>query len=161
MCASQEQAQAAYALAKKVLEGDLRLKVHVLDDENSKTKITLYSKGFTFLGLHFQGGKTTPGSNSLKKFKEKISTITDSRQGQNLLKTLTSLKNTIEGWGHAYKMYDSLGAFQSLDAFIRERLACYLRANGLLGKGQNFGNHQRRFLGIPSLEGIRQRARVE
>lgn len=158
MCASEELARSAYVLAKKILEGDLLLKLHDLGDENSKTKITLYSKGFTFLGLHFQGGRITPGSNSLKKFKEKVSAITDYRQGRNLLKTLTSLKNTIEGWGHAYQMYDSWEAFQNLDGYIRERLACYLRANGLLGKGHNLGNHQRRFLGIPSLETIRQRA---
>jgi len=157
MCTSEGQARSAYDLAKRILEDDLHLKLHALGDENSKTKITLYSKGFTFLGLQFQGGRTTPGSKSVKKFKEKISVITDHRQGQNLLKTLTSLKNTIEGWGHAYKMYDSLDAFQSLDAYVREQLATYLQANGLLGRGHNLGNHQRRFLGIPSLEGIRQR----
>jgi RNA-directed DNA polymerase len=157
MCTSEGQARSAHDLAKRILEDDLHLKLHALGDENSKTKITLYSKGFTFLGLQFQGGRTTPGSKSVKKFKEKISVITDHRQGQNLLKTLTSLKNTIEGWGHAYKMYDSLDAFQSLDAYVREQLATYLQANGLLGRGHNLGNHQRRFLGIPSLEGIRQR----
>jgi RNA-directed DNA polymerase len=160
MCASEDQAQSAYALAKRILEDALHLKLHALGGENSKTKITLYSKGFTFLGLHFQGGKTIPSSNSLKKFKEKISIITDHRMGQSLLKTLNSLKNTIEGWGHAYQMYDSLEAFQSLDGYIREQLAGYLRANGLLGRGQNLGNRQRTFLGIPSLEGIRQRART-
>jgi RNA-directed DNA polymerase len=160
MCASEERARSAYAFAKKILEDDLHLKLHVLGDEKSKTKITLYSKGFTFLGLHFQGGRTTPGSNSIKKFKEKISGITDYRQGRNLLRTLTSLKNTIEGWGHAYKTYDSLEAFQSLDGHIRDRLADFLRANGLLGRGQNLGNRQRRFLGIPSLEGIIQQART-
>jgi RNA-directed DNA polymerase len=158
MCASEEQARSAYALAKKILEVTLRLKLHALGDENSKTRITLYSKGFTFLGLHFQGGRTTPGSTSVKKFKEKISVITDQRQGRNLLKTLNSLKNRIEGWGHAYKSYDSLEAFQTLDRYIRERLADYLRANGLLGKGRNVGNRERRFLGIPSLEGILQQA---
>ncbi len=156
MCASRERAQAAYALAKTILEGTLRLKLHALEEENSKTRITLYSKGFTFLGIHFQGGKTTPSSNSVKKFKEKISMITDHRQGQNLLKTLTSLKNGIEGWGHAYKSYDSLEAFQILDRYIRERLADYLKANGLLGKGRSLGSRERRFLGIPSLEGILQ-----
>jgi RNA-directed DNA polymerase len=160
MCASEDQARSAYVLARRILEGHLRLKLHALADQNSKTRITLYSKGFTFLGLHFQGEQITPSSTSLKKFKEKVSAITDFHQGQNLLKTLTSLKNTIEGWGHAYQMYDSLESFQSLDAYIQEQLANYLRANGLLGKGHNLGNRQRRFLGIPSLEGIRQRART-
>jgi len=157
MCQSEEEARSAYVLAKRILEDNLRLKLHPLGDENSKTKITLYSKGFTFLGLHFQGGRTTPGSKSVKKFKENISAITDYRQGQNLLKTLTSLKNTISGWGNAYQMYDSLETFQNLDAYIREQLSNYLRVNGLLGKGHILGNHQRRFMGIPSLEGIRQR----
>jgi len=157
MCTSEDQARSAYDLAKRILEDTLRLNLHALGDESSKTRITLYSKGFTFLGLHFQGGLITPGSKSVKKFKEKISAITDHRQGQNLLRTLTSLKNTIDGWGHAYQMYDSSEAFRSLDAHVREQLANYLRANGLLGKGHVIGNHQRRFLGIPSLEGIQQR----
>jgi RNA-directed DNA polymerase len=161
MCSSESQARSAYDLAKRILEKDLRLTLHPLAEESSKTRITLYSKGFTFLGLHFQGGRTTPGSKSVKKFKEKISAITDHRQGQNLLKTLTSLKNTIVGWGQAYQLYDSLGTFQGLDVFIREQLSNYLRVNGLLGKGHILGNHQRRFLGIPSLEGILQRMRQE
>lgn len=160
MCTSEEQARSAYNLAKRILEDDLNLKLHMLGGDNSKTKITLYSKGFTFLGLQFQGGRTTPGSKSIKKFKERISVITDHRQGQNLLRTLTSLKNRIEGWGHAYKMYDSMETFLNLDVYVRERLADYLRANGLLGRGHVLGNHQRRFLGIPSLEGIWQRMRT-
>jgi RNA-directed DNA polymerase len=159
MCTTEEQARSAYDLAKRILEDNLRLNLHALGDESSKTRISLYSKGFTFLGLHFQGGLITPGSKSVKKFKEKISAITDHRQGQNLLRTLTSLKNTIDGWGHAYEMYDSSETFRSLDAHVREQLANYLRANGLLGKGHVIGNHQRRFLGIPSLEGIQQRMR--
>jgi len=159
MCKSEDQARSAYDLAKKILETDLRLKLHTLGDHNSKTRITLYSKGFTFLGLHFQGGRTTPGSSSIKKFREKISAITDHRQGQNLLKTLTSLKNRIDGWANAYHMYDSLEIFHSLDLQIREQLANYLRANGLLGRGHTLSSEQRRFLGIPSLEGIFQRRR--
>jgi RNA-directed DNA polymerase len=158
MCASEEQARSAYALAKKILEDDLHLKLHALGDEHSKTRITHYSKGFTFLGLRFQGGRTTPGSNAMKKFKEGIAAITDYRQGQNLLKTLTAVRNRVEGWGQAYRTYDSLEAFQSLDGYVRERLADYLRANGLLGRGRSLGYRERRFLGIPSLEGILQRA---
>jgi RNA-directed DNA polymerase len=157
MCASEEQARLAYDLAKEILEVDLRLKLHPLGDENSKTRITQFSKGFTFLGLHFQGGQIIPGSKSVKKFKEKITSITDNRQGQNLLKTLTSLRNTIEGWGHAYHMYDSAQTFQMLDNYIRQELSNYLRANGLFGKGHVFGSQQRKFLGVPSLAAIRQR----
>jgi RNA-directed DNA polymerase len=159
MCTSEVQARSAYYLAKSILEDNLHLKLHELGGEDSKTRITLYSKGFTFLGLHFQGGLITPGSKSIKKFKERISAITDHRQGQNLLRTLTSLKNTIDGWGHAYQMYDSSETFWKLDAHVSEQLAMYLRANGLLGKGHVIGNQQRRFLGVPSLEGIQQRLR--
>jgi RNA-directed DNA polymerase len=158
MCESEARARLAYDLARKVLEDQLRLKIHPLEEPGSKTKITLYSKGFTFLGLLFQGRRTTPGSKSIKKFQEKIAGITDIREGRNLLNTLTSLKNAIEGWGHAYQMYDSIDAFQSLDAYVREQLSSYLRANGLLGKGHVLGPRQRRFLGVPSLEGILQRA---
>lgn len=160
MCRSENEARIAYDLAKRILEDDLRLKLHPLGADNSKTRITPYTKGFTFLGLHFQGGRTMPGPKPIKKFREKISAITDHRQGQNLLKTLSSLKNTIDGWGNAYHMYDSFETFNSLDIHIREQLANYLRAHKLLGKGHTLSRDQRRFLGIPSLEGILQRRRT-
>ena len=160
MCPSEQRAQQAYALAKKILEDTLHLKLHPLGHDGSKTRITLYSKGFTFLGLHFQGGRVVPGSKSIKKFIERVATITDSRQGQNLLKTLVSLKSTIDGWGHAYHMYDSIETFRELDIIIRKCLSNFLRAHWVLGRGCILGNHQRRFMGIPSLEAIRERARL-
>jgi RNA-directed DNA polymerase len=160
MCDSEQKARKAYDLAKRMLEEDLRLRMHPLGEESSKTRITLYSKGFTFLGLLFQGGQTTPGSKAVKKFKEKIASITDLHEGRNLLKTLTALKNTIDGWGHAFQMYDSFETFQNLDAYVREELSKYFREHGLLGRGHTIGFQQRKFLGIPSLEGIMQRARA-
>lgn len=160
LCESEKQAKAAYKLAREILEGELNLTLHPLGGTDSKTQIRLYSKGFTFLGLQFQGGRTIPGSKSVKRFKEKISALTRNQQGHNLLKTLSSLKNTIEGWGNAYQMYDSSDTFQILDTYIRDRLAEYLRANGLLGKGHVLGYRQKKFLGVPSLEGIQQRRKI-
>lgn len=156
MCPSQERARAAYSLAKRVLEEQLRLTLHPMG-EGSKTRITLYSKGFIFLGLHFQGGRVTPSSKAAGRFRQKISALTDPQQGWSLLKTLSSLSRAIDGWGHAYLAYDSREAFCELDRQVREALSRYLRAYGLIQQGHLISSRQRRFLGIPSLEGIRQR----
>jgi len=49
MCPTPESARAAYQMCCEVLEGNLKLKIHHLGERESKTKITLFSKGFTFL----------------------------------------------------------------------------------------------------------------
>jgi len=156
MCKSYEQASAAYALAHSVLHDQLHLTLHPLG-ENSKTRITPYSKGFNFLGLQFQGGRVSPSTKAAKRFREKVSSITDARQGLSLLKTLTALKNTIDGWAHAYYGYDSIEVFRDLDRYVREEFSRYLRFHGLLANGNLISSVQRKFFGVPSLEAIRQR----
>jgi RNA-directed DNA polymerase len=156
MCKTEGEARAAYALAYSVLHDQLKLEIHPLG-ENSKTKITLYSKGFTFLGLHFQGGRVAPSSKASQRFREKVSAITDPRQGLSLLKVLTTLKNTIDGWAHAYHGYDSSEIFQDLDRYVREEFSRFLRFHGLIPNGNLINTDQRRFFGVPSLEGIRQK----
>jgi RNA-directed DNA polymerase len=156
MCKTIEQAKAAYTLAHTVLHDQLRLELHALGD-NSKTSITLYSKGFNFLGLHFQGGRVSPSTKASKRFREKVSFITDPEQGLSLLKTLTVLRNTIDGWAHAYYGYDSIEVFRDLDRYVREEFSRYLRFHGLIPHGNLINSAQRKFFGVPSLEAIRQR----
>jgi RNA-directed DNA polymerase len=157
MCPSEVKAREAYSLALTVLQDNLHLLLHPIDAEGSKTKITLYSKGFTFLGLHFQGGLVRPSSKAIKKFRERVSTIADPRQGFNLLSTLSSLKHLIDGWAHAYSSYDSLDEFRTLDQHVRQEVSKYMRENGFMSAGHLVSSKQMRVLGVPSMEGILQR----
>jgi RNA-directed DNA polymerase len=153
MCKTADEATAAYHLADGIFTR-LGLRLHPLGDENSKTKITRYSKGFVFLGLHFQAGTVAPSVKAVNRFREKVSTILDPRQGHNLLRTLNALKHTIDGWARAYCQYDSLRTFRGLDKFICENFSKYLRDHGLIRHGHLINREQRKFFGIPSLEGI-------
>jgi RNA-directed DNA polymerase len=156
MCESEQRARDAYSLAERVLQADLRLVLHPLT-EGSKTRITLYSKGFTFLGLHFQGGLVRPSSKAINRFRESISTAADARQGLSLLATLSKLKHMIDGWAHAYSSYDCSGEFKTLDQHIRQALSQYCQYHGLMVAGHLLSGKQMQLLGIPSLESIRQR----
>jgi RNA-directed DNA polymerase len=157
MCPSEGRAHEAYSLAQSVLRDSLHLLLHPLDAEDSKTKITLYSKGFTFLGLHFQGGLVRPSSEAIKKFRERVSTIADPRQRSSLLWTLSSLKHLIDGWAHAYSSYDSLDEFKLLDQYVRQEVSKYMRENGFMPAGHLASSRQMRVLGVPSMESILQR----
>jgi RNA-directed DNA polymerase len=158
MCSSEQRAREAYDLARTILQDNLRLSLHPIGGEGSKTKITLYSKGFMFLGLHFQGGMVYPSSKAVKKFRERVSDITDVRHGFSLLPTLESLKHVIDGWAHAYIAYDSLPIFRSLDQHVRSEVSKYLREHAfLLATDTLVTRKQMRFLGLPSMEAILQR----
>jgi len=156
MCESERRARDAYSLAERVLQADLRLILHPLA-EGSKTRITLYSKGFTFLGLHFQGGQVRPSSKAIGRFRESTSAAADPRQGFSLLATLSKLKHMIDGWAHAYSSYDCLDEFKTLDQHIKQALSQYFRYHGLMREGHLLSGKQMQLLGIPSLENIRQR----
>jgi RNA-directed DNA polymerase len=153
MCPDRGSAEAAYRLARKILNIELKLKLHELGPAESKTRITPYSKGFNFLGLHFQGGQVMPSGKAKERFRQKICEILSPSAGKNLLQALTSLRNTTNGWGHAYESYDSLEACIELDSYVRQEVSTYLRMNGLLARGQTIGLRQRKFLGVPSLAG--------
>lgn len=157
MCDSETSAKAAFDLAQKLLEDKLKLKLHALGDKSSKTRITYFSKGFTFLGIRFEGSRIYPAHKAIKKFKEKIGKITDTRQGLNLLQALTKLRNTIVGWGQAYRMCDVDKTYADLDSVVKESLSLYLRTHGFLSRGHVLGTRQRKIMGLPSLNDSRRR----
>jgi RNA-directed DNA polymerase len=157
MCASEQRAREAYFMAQHILGDILHLTLHPLGGQDSKTKITLYSKGFSFLGLHFQGGFVRPTSKAVTRFREKISVVADPRQGYSLFGTLNLLRHMIDGWAHAYSSYDCASEFRSLDQHVRQELSRYLQSHDFMSAGNLVSGKQMQFLGVPALEGIRQR----
>jgi RNA-directed DNA polymerase len=156
MCESPERAHHAYDLAKRLLEGNLRLVLHSLAI-GKKTKITLYSKGFTFLGLHFQGGLVRPTARAIDRFRENISRTANPRHGLNLRTMLVSLQHAIEGWANAYTAYDCLDVFRTLDQHIRQAVSQYCRFYDFMQTGHLPSARQMRILGVPCLESILQK----
>jgi RNA-directed DNA polymerase len=159
LCRTQAEADRAYRLCLQVIEGKLNLRMHHLGDSESKTRIAMFSKGFSFLGMQFQGASVLPTSKKIRNLREKIESILDLRQGLSLLRTLTKLSNLLHGWANAYEVCDNSSIFAELDAFVREKIGAFLQAHALLQRGWNLTNRNLKFLGIPSIVSLRGRAR--
>jgi len=155
MCSSNREAQDAYKLCLEILEGQLKLRMHHLDDTSGKTKITRYGDGFSFLGIKFDNGRVLPTEKVVDRFKEKISSLTDPTQPSTILTSLFKLCNVVKGWGNAFKRYDTDQLFQDLDAFVRESLTTFLRHHEFYRGHHSLGKSQVRILGIPLLSTLR------
>jgi RNA-directed DNA polymerase len=158
MCRSKEEAQRAYALCLDVLEKKLALQIHHLGDPGNKTRIFRFLEGFTFLGLEFGGDKIRPSKKAVERFKSRIQEILDPASQVTMLRTLSSLRNTITGWGEAFKQYHSTAVFQELDEYTRESLTQYFRGRGFLPSRNALSTKEVRSVGIPSLQRIRQQS---
>ncbi|WP_440115557.1 group II intron reverse transcriptase/maturase [Paenibacillus sp. QZ-Y1] len=92
LCKTTEQAKAAYQAAKKILEEDLRLRMHP-----EKTKVVDFEEGFRFLGFNFWRNYVTLPDTKVKKYKDKIRNATRRQQGNNLSEMLKTLTKSSEG----------------------------------------------------------------
>lgn len=158
LCPSKEEAKRAYSLCLQVLEEKLGLEIHHLGEPGEKTRIFHFSEGFQFLGLEFRGNRVIPAGRAVDRFKARVVEILDPSSAESLLQGLNSLKNTVSGWGDAFRPYHSTETFQLMDDYIRERLTLYLRGRGLLAGRDAFSNKEVRHIGIPSLSRLKQRA---
>ena len=77
--------------------------------------------------------------------------LLDVRQSKSLLDTLTSLRNTINGWGQCYRYFEVKQLYAELDAHVRNEVTGYLRQHKFLLHGGNLSRKQLRLLGIPEL----------
>jgi len=156
LCESSERAESAHALCRNVLTG-LGLEIHPLG--SSKTKIGNFSKdGLDFLGLHFEGKEVFPAEKARERFKAKIFETLRPHTGVNLLKTLQGLRNLIIGWGKYYRCMRVAEIFGALDKFVQTSVRAYLKESGIILIDRKW-QRQRKFLGIPSLVAMIERAK--
>ncbi|MGE5577833.1 MAG: reverse transcriptase domain-containing protein [Syntrophothermus sp.] len=121
LCKLERKAERALEVAKQILEGRLKLKVHP-----EKTRIVNFKEGFDFLGCRFHYRFVGPRLKSLKKFKERIRQLTARQRGKNLEQVLAELTPVIRGWGNYHRRYDNKWRFVLLDQWIRMRLRCFI-----------------------------------
>jgi RNA-directed DNA polymerase len=159
MCKTEAEAKSAFDVCQQVLERELHLKLHPLGVPGSKTRILRFERGLKFLGTHFTFRRVTPADSVIVKFRERIETILDTRQGKSLLQTLTSLRNTVVGWGQCYRDLDVLPLYTELDCFVKEQVSRYLRELAFLSRGFLLNKDQLRVLGIPRLEKMARQVR--
>ena len=155
LCSTKAEAVDAYKLCLEILEGQLKLRMHHLDEPSAKTRITHYNEGFSFLGIKFERGKILPDDKVVKRFKEKVCLLTNPTLQGTILGSLLRLSNVIKGWGNAFARYDTEQLFQDLDIFIRESISAYLRHHGFYRAHHSLGKAHVKVLGIPILSKIR------
>jgi RNA-directed DNA polymerase len=158
MCSSKEEAKRAYTLCLEVLEKNLDLEVHHLGEPGRKTNILHFSGGFKFLGIEFRGDRVIPAQQAVERFKARIAEILEPSNTESLLHALSALRNTVLGWGDAFRPYHSTEVFQQMDEYIREALTLYLRGRGLLAGRDALSKKDVKFIGIPSLLRFKQRS---
>jgi RNA-directed DNA polymerase len=140
---SEEEARAALALAREVLEGELGLTLHP-----EKTRVVSVAAGFEFLGFHyFRDLKTgrllkevrrksvrsfraamrarTPRLKTQRRVKAKNVTLTRLAKNERLKDIIASVNRHLHGW-HAYfrtvwRLYPET-PFRDFDGFVRERV---------------------------------------
>jgi RNA-directed DNA polymerase len=149
---SRSEAEAALALARGVLEGELKLRLHP-----DKTRIVHIDKGFDFLGYRYLRSKKgqlvkivrgkskrtfrekaralTPRDKSQRKPKARHFTLSRLLQNQRLRAIIEALNRFLRGW-HGYFKHvwvRSDTAFRALDEYVRGRVRLVL--TGRVGSG--------------------------
>lgn len=122
LCKSKEQAKEAYQAAKKILEKNLRLRMHP-----EKTKVVDFKEGFRFLGFDFRGKYVSLPEAKMKKYKDKIRNATRRQQGNNLEGMLKKLNEIIRGFGNYFGIGDVKKKFERLDKWTRMRVRAFRR----------------------------------
>jgi len=149
LCQTDAQAQEALDLVRRVLEGELGLRL-----SPEKTKITTFGKGFDFLGFHLTARGRRMRDKSVQKFKSKIREMTPRHHNLDGA-VIVQLNRVIRGTANYFATAFSTcrWAFQKLDSWLRMRLRCMKRKrksyndNGKLRVG-----YFQRKLGLLTLE---------
>ncbi len=135
MCKTREEAEKALIIAKDELETKLSLQLHELghpNDENAKTRILNPTMNkFSFLSIRFDGTRCWVKDKKVLSIIYRIQEITNVQVGSNLLATLNSLKNTVEGWIAAYHFVDLNKHLLEIDKQINRNLYLALVKLGL------------------------------
>jgi len=129
ICRSRAEAERALASARAVLEGKLKLQLHP-----DKTRIVHITQGFEFLGYKIGRGKglrykpgdpglyAIPRDRSIRRFKDRVRTITHRRNSKSLAGMLEELNPVIRGWGRYYCRAHVRGLFHQLNHWIVRRV---------------------------------------
>jgi RNA-directed DNA polymerase len=171
---SENEAEAALALARQVLEGEWGLRLHP-----EKTRVVSVDEGFEFLGFHYFRDRVRGQfrkevrRKSVQRFREAVRARTPRLRGQRkpkarhltqarlahnprLTEMIKSLNRFLDGWhGYFHSVWSPYPEtpFRDYDGFVRRRLRSAI--TGRRGKGwwnQRLPNALFRDLGLLSLD---------
>ncbi|OJI07300.1 hypothetical protein BK005_01895 [bacterium CG10_37_50] len=110
LCKDESEAKNADALARRIIEKDLKLKIHPtkIGKPRGKEKNShiMPAKEFEFLGIRFQGSKIYPAPSKFEKVVSKIKMQAKNPEDFNLIGRLNYLKSIVERWGANYHYTD-------------------------------------------------------
>ena len=117
---SRRAAERVMASCTRFLEGKLRLKVN---REKSQVGNPLQLK-FLGFSLYEKRGRMgiRPHEKSLKRFKEKVRTLTSRNQGKSIEAILANLKRYTTGWLGYYSIADMQTKMKAVNGWIRRRI---------------------------------------
>lgn len=105
------------AYAVKVLEEELKLRVNT-----EKTKIVSVREGVAFLGFIIRTKSLSVEPKRLKRFKNKVRTMTKRGAGRKLEEIIKNLNPVLRGWMNYYRVANIKRLAGDLMAWLRRRL---------------------------------------
>jgi group II intron reverse transcriptase/maturase len=121
-CKTRKQAEKAYQVAKDILEGELQLRMHP-----EKTKVVHFDEGFQFLGLNFWKTYMVLPEKKMKKYQDKVRSITRRQQKCNAGQMIQRLNEVVRGFGNYYRIGNVKKKFERLDEWTRMRVRAFMR----------------------------------
>ena len=105
----------------KFIEQKLKLKI------NRKKSGVRHCSQVNFLGYTLiTGGNTRIAVNSIKRFKDKVKSITKRSRGIPMERVIKELNTLITGWKNYFRLVNrGLSTLRDLDSWIRKRIRCF------------------------------------
>jgi RNA-directed DNA polymerase len=126
MLKDKSEAEKCLGQVSKFLKDELGLDLHPL---GKKTKIIdLTKEPFTFLSITYDGKAFYPNEKSVQLFSEKIDSLCfGAKSEKSILRIMTSIRNTLDGWLSSYSFTDVDRYTEFIDAHINKQFYLYLR----------------------------------
>lgn len=119
LCATKEEAELTGREMEETLrEEGLRLKPE-------KTHIVRLSEGVEFLGYRITAWKAEPSAKSVRKFQEKIRSLTMRHETRPLAEVVQRVMPVVQGWSNYFRLSGRSPAVYQLGAWIVSRLKAY------------------------------------
>lgn len=117
LCGSKKGAHHALAVARNILEGELRLQV-----SEHKSRIVHSRNGVGYLGVIIESRTTRIRDEKVQQFKDKVRRITRRNSPVNLEQVISDLNPVLRGFANYFRIANCRNQFRALAGWIRRRL---------------------------------------
>ncbi|WP_018248165.1 group II intron reverse transcriptase/maturase, partial [Orenia marismortui] len=145
---NKRKAKRALKVTRKIIEDELKLKLHP-----RKTVVTNFYDGFEFLGFKFHHSEyKRPKDKAITKFKNKVRKITRRTRPFPVEVIIAKLNPVLRGWGNYFKIGNVKTLFTRLDKWIRMRMRSFIeKKKAIMYQNYRFSNSYLRDKGLQSL----------